>query len=203
LACNDFRARHAIEACAIAGVKVPEEVAVLGVDNDEIVCGLATPQISSIELNTQKSGYEAAQLLEKLIDKKQVISEDTIIVQPIEIVTRQSSNILAVSDVEMVEIMRYIRSNSDRAIAVGEVVEKMAMSRRTIEQRFKKAFGRTIHQEIRRARVEHVERMLLNTNRPIAEISFDLGYPSPKHLTRYFKQEKSLTPREYRRKYSK
>ena len=202
MACNDDRARHAIEACRTVGIRVPDEVAVLGADNDEVLCGLANPQISSIAINVERAGYEAADLLERLI-AGEPMAEQEVIAHPTTVVCRQSTDVYALEDKNMARVLRYIREHSRQLIQVGEICEAVAMSRRALELRFRKVFGHSVYDEIRKVRVEQVARMLAETNLPVSDIAKQLGYPSGKHISRYFRKEKGLTPAEYRLKYGR
>jgi len=200
MACNDDRGRHVSEACKIAGLAVPEQVAIVGVDNDELVCELSDPPLSSVALNVQKGGYEAAELMDKLMNGEKP-KKQTIIIEPTHIVTRQSTDILAIEDHEVAEAVRFIRQHSKEPIRVDDVVDAVALSRRILEKRFRKILGRSVLCEIRRVRVGQIVRMLVSTNLPISYIASSLGYPSVDHFARYFRKERAMTPLAYRKKF--
>ncbi len=198
MAGNDVCGRHVIEACRIAGLLVPDEVAVIGVDNDELICDLTDPPMSSIALNTEKAGYEAAELLDRLIAGEKTADRD-ILVRATHIATRQSTDILAVKDRTVAEAIRFIRQHAKEAIQVGDVVDHVAMSRRNLEQRFRKVVDRSMHNEIKRVRTQQIIRMLCETDLSVSEIALSLGHPSDKHIARYFKQQTGMSLKEYRR----
>jgi len=200
MTCDDEHGRHAIEACKIAGLHVPEQVAIIGVDNDELVCALSDPPLSSIAPNTERAGYEAAELLDKLMAGEKMTNQN-IIVHTTHIVTRQSTDILAIEDREVAEAVRFIRQHSKNAIGVCNVVYAVALSRRVLEKRFRKVLGRSVLDEIKRVRAAQVTQMLVGTNLPISQIASALGYPSVKHIARSFRQEKGISPLAYRKQY--
>lgn len=202
MAGNDDRARQVMETCKIAGLHVPEEVAVIGVDNDELVCDLSDPPLSSIALNFERSGYEAAQLLDKLMAGEKMANQ-RIVVRPIHIVTRRSTDILAIEDNDIAEAVRFIRQHARESIQVSDVVEVVALSRRSLYKRFRRALGRSPNEEIRRVRVEQITRMLIETNLSVSQIALALGYPGVAHIARYFRREKGLSLLEYRRQYGR
>ncbi len=199
-ACIDERSRHVSEACKRAGLKVPDEVAILGVDNDPYVCDLSDPPLSSVSLNAVKGGYEAAELLMNLINGKKPRKTE-IVVQTMGVKTRRSTDTLAIDDPEVLQAIRYIRLNANQPIQVEDVASKVALSRRTLEKRFLLLMGKTIHDEIKQARVEKISQMLLRTNIPIHQIAHNLGFNSANNLARYYKQNKGMTCRAFRDKY--
>jgi len=196
---NDNCGRFSIEACKIMGLRVPDDVAVIGTDNDEFVNGLAWPPLSSIALGTEKAGYQAAELLDKLMSGKEKSSEQQIFVEPTHIVTRQSTDIIAISDIETSKAIQYIREHSREAIQVADVAESVALSRRALEKRFNKYLGRSIHHEIKRVRIEEIKRMLMDTALPVSRIAIMLGFPDANKISRYFREEMGLTPLAYRK----
>ncbi len=200
MACNDDRGRELTEACKMAGLEVPGEVAIIGVDNDELVCELSDPPLSSVALNVEKGGYEAAELLDKLMAGKKVANED-IIVEPMHVVTRQSTDILAVEDQDVAEAMRFIRQHSKRIIQVGDIVDSVGLSRRVLQQRFRRTLGRSVYDEIKRCRIEQIALMLSETDLSITQVASAFGYPGIEKLSRYFQREEGMTPLAYRRQY--
>jgi LacI family transcriptional regulator len=197
--CNDDRALQVVEACELAGVHVPEDVAVLGVDNDALVCDLAEPPISSIAMGTEAAGYEAAEVLDQMMKGKKATGKK-IIVYPTHITIRVSTDIAAVSDTEVATAIRFIRKNTDRAIQVRDVINATAVSRRVLENRFRTALRRSIHQEIRRMRVDRIIQLLIGTNMSIKEIALRCGFDGVEHIARYFRKVTGFSLREYRRK---
>jgi LacI family transcriptional regulator len=200
MACNDDRALDICDACRTSGLHVPYEVAILGVDNDDLACELANPPLSSIAVNNERAGYEAAELLDQLMSGKNDV-EKQITAIPTHIVTRQTTDIFAVADKEVVNALRFVQQHSTEDIHVDDVVEAVPLSRRVLESRFRKTVGRSILSEIRRARVEQVVQMLVETNLPISEIANRLSYSGIEHIARYFRREKGMSLIEYRRRF--
>lgn len=196
-ACNDDRAISVLESCKIAGLRVPEEVAVLGVDNDELMCNLSSPSLSSIELDFERAGFDAAQHLDELIENK---TEYKIInVPPREIIERRSTDILAINDKDVAAALIYIRNNYYKPIQVLNVVEAACLSKRELEKRFRKFLKRTIKSEIERLRVELIKKKLLNSNKPIYQIANELEFTDSEHFSRYFKNLTGMSPLDFKR----
>lgn len=200
MACNDDRGQYVIEACKIAGLHVPEELAIIGVDNDELVCDLTDPPLSSISLNCEMAGYEAAELMEKLMAGEKMAGK-LITVKPTHVVTRQSSDILAIEDHIVAEAVRFIRQNVKRSPQVNEVAEAVALSRRALEKRFRAILNRSVYEEIRRIRINLLTEILTQTDMSITEIAAEMGFPGPEHIARYFRKVKGVSLIDYRKKY--
>lgn len=199
MACNDDRGQHVIEACKMVNIKIPEEVSVLGVDNDVLVCDLCEPPLSSIAMNTEKAGYDAAELLDSLMRGKAMTGQK-IIVAPTHIATRRSTDILSIQDPDVAEALRFIRNNCRAQITVDDVVDALPVSRRVLEKRFRKLLNRSVLEEIRKARTDAAARMLVETEMSISQIAEKLGYTETAHLSRYFHKEKGLSPIAFRKR---
>ncbi|MBN1844327.1 MAG: DNA-binding transcriptional regulator [Sedimentisphaerales bacterium] len=200
MCCNDDRALQLNEACKRARLYVPDEVAVLGVDNDILVCDLADPSLSSIALNTEAAGYEAAMLLDHLM-KGGAMTGQEIPVRPVHIVTRMSTDILAVTDPDVISALHFIRLHPNRLIRVNDVVRSTNVSRRVLEMRFKASLRRSVQQEIRRVRVNHIVQYLVGTDLSITEIAVQCGFGGVEHIARYFRKEMGMSLQEYRKQY--
>jgi LacI family transcriptional regulator len=200
--CNDEYGRHIIEACKIAGVYIPEEVSVIGVDDDEIICNLCSPSLSSVLINTEVAGYNAAKLLDKLMDGENMVGQ-TIIAEPTEIVTRSSSDIFSIDDPEISRVIQFIRNNSNRPLDVVEIAEYACKSRRALYNSFMKAVGMSISEYVRSSRIKQIATLLLKTNLTLDQIAKQLGYSGPEKISRIFQKEKGTTPSEYRKKLGK
>lgn len=198
MACNDDRGHHVIEACKLYDIKIPEEVAVLGVDNDILACDLCEPPLSSVALNVEKAGYQAAELLDRLMNGE-TMHHQRILVKPTHVVTRRSTDILSIKDADVSEALRFIRDNCFRPISVEDVVDAIPVSRRVLEKRFRKILNRSVLQEIRRARTDAASRMLIETEMSISQIADKLGYAETAHLSRYFHKEKGMSPIAFRK----
>lgn len=202
MACNDDRGQQIAEACKMVGLRVPEDVAIIGVDNDLLVCELTEPPLSSVALDTETAGYEAAELLDKLMQGGKVMGE-TIVVRPRRVVMRQSTDLLAIGDKDVLAAVRYIRENSDKIIQVSDVVEHVGISRSRLYQKFQQLLGHSMLSEIRRARVERITKRLIETDESVKEIAHELGYSTTDHISRYFRREKGMSPIAYRKSYSR
>ncbi|MCX6900496.1 MAG: DNA-binding transcriptional regulator [Verrucomicrobia bacterium] len=200
MACNDDRGQHVIEACKVAGLRVPDEVAVIGADNDELVCELSDPPMSSVAINFERAGYDSAELLAKLMAGRRSVSK-AIVVRPTHVIARQSTNILAIEDAHVAKSLRFIRLHGREAIQVNDVVAASGLSRRVLEKRFRKLLGRSVLSEIRRVRVAQICRLLAETNLSVSQIADSLGYTSIEHIARYFRSEMKLSPLAYRRQH--
>src|SRR5262249_46676972 len=155
-ACNDDRGRQVLEACRYAGLRVPEEIAVLGVDNDAVFCELADPPLSSIALNAETAGYRAAELLDGMM-RGRITQPRKVAVEAICVVTRRSTDIVAVDDCDVAAALQFIRREKGRGLNVDDVASEVAVSRRHLERRFRDIVGRTILDEIQLARIEHAK----------------------------------------------
>lgn len=197
MACNDDRGRQVLEACKLANLKVPEDVAVLGVDNDELVCEMSDPPLSSIALNTETVGFETAEILDKLMHKKKVQTSE-ILVRPTHVVARKSTDIIAVNDQEVIKALKYIYANISSKLSVNDIVKVTVLGRRSLECRFKKYLGRTIMEEVRRKRAELITKYLVETELSISEICRSIDYSDISHISRYFKKIKGVGLKDFR-----
>jgi LacI family transcriptional regulator len=197
MACNDDRGRQVLEACREAGVQVPEEAAVVGVDNDELLCELADPPLSSVALNAEGAGYEAAALLARLMAGRSK-KPQRIMAQALQVVARRSTDFLAMEDREVAQTMRYIHENAGRPLQVRQIVEQVALSRRALEIRFQRAVGRSIHEEILRKRLERTKTLLQESNLTLPEVAEVSGFTTPSYLAQVFRQRIGMTPARYR-----
>lgn len=202
MACDDDKAQHITEACNQAGINIPEEVAVLGVDNDEMTCSLSDPPISSINLDTEKGGYEAAYLMDQMIHKKIRMPYD-IFVKPTHIVTRQSTDIISANDQDIVKSLKYIHQHIDDKINVAQVLKEVPLCRRSFEKRFKETTGSSVYKYIYHLKIQKFAERLLETDNSIFEISLELGFTMSNNIARQFKQIKGCTPTEYRNRHIK
>jgi len=198
MTCNDDRGQHILEVCKLIGLKVPEDVSVIGVDNDPMICEIGDPPLTSVALNVESAGYETAKLLDELINGKKMQGQQ-ILVTPTHVVQRQSTDILAVNDSDVAAAIRFIRENAKNKILVKDVVKITRLGRRALEQRFKKNIHRSIYNEIRQVRVELISNMLIETDLPISQISSLFNFTDVEHISRYFKKEKGIGLREFRK----
>lgn len=200
MACDDNQGHHITEAARHAGIRIPDELAVLGVDNDEMICDLSDPPLSSIELDSEKSGYEAARLMEQMIEEG-VCYADDIVVNATQVVTRHSTDIFASKDKYIVSALKYIHGNLDKNLKVDQVLKEVPLSRRSLEKRFIMTTGYPVYEYIYNQRIEKFTQKLLETDMTIFEIALDLGLSDSKNIARQFKQIKGVTPMEYRKQH--
>ncbi|HUQ68526.1 MAG TPA: DNA-binding transcriptional regulator [Planctomycetaceae bacterium] len=201
MACYDFKAQQLLEACRSEGIAVPEEIAVLGVDNDELVCDLCEPRLSSITLNPFRTGYTAAQLLDRMMIDQPPDAEAHLI-PPIGVETRQSSSIFAVEDKLVATALQFIRQHARDGITVEDVAHAAGMSRRAIDSRFVALLGRTPHAEIVRQRIDRVKQLLLETDLPLSVIADRAGFSYVEYMSVAFKRAVGTSPGEFRRNHA-
>jgi LacI family transcriptional regulator len=199
MACNDDKARLLAEICRLHRIRVPDDIAILGVDNDEQVCRSANPPLSSIALATERAGYEAAALLERLMARR-TPPATAITVHPTHAIQRQSTDVLAIEDPAMVRALRFVRLNNNRNLQVADVASAAGLSRRALQDRFKQTLGCTPMDEIHRCRVDHIACLLAETNMTVGEIAAASGFELDAHVARFFSRQTGMTPLAYRRK---
>lgn len=198
-ACYDNRGQQVLESCRRRSFRVPEDVAVLGVDNDEVLCNLSPPPLSSVALNPRRVGWEAAALLDRMMRGERIPPESHLI-PPVAVVTRQSSDILAVADPKIADALRFIRENACGGIRVSDVLRRCPMARRVLETRFRKLLGRTPREEILRVQLGHVKELLVRTEMPVWQIAERTGF-EPEYLSFVFKRQTGVAPSEYRQRF--
>lgn len=198
MACNDDRAQQILEAGKVAGTKIPDEIAVLGVDNDDMICELANPPLSSIALNFEEAGYEAAAQLDRQMRTGRFSAEE-ICVRPRYIHARLSTDVLAVDDPIVVEALHFIRAHAGEVLSVDDVVRMTSTSRRLLERHFRRALGVSVYAEIQRVHIERACRMLVETRWPLADVAKRCGFSSPVHFSVAFKRQMGLTPDQHRK----
>ncbi|MCA9081057.1 MAG: XylR family transcriptional regulator [Planctomycetaceae bacterium] len=198
LACYDIMAQRLLDACRDINIEVPDEVAVLGIDNDQLLCDLSTPPLSSIQLDAHRTGYEAAALLDRMMGGHRTEAVPYLI-PPLGVATRKSTDILAIDDPDIVAAWRFVRENACRGINVQDILRQVPLSRRALETRFQKVVGRTPHQEIMRIKIKRVEELLLGTDMTLTEIAATAGFAHVEYLSVAFKKATGMTPREFRR----
>jgi len=199
MACDDDRGRQVLEACRATGLQVPEDAAVVGVDNDELLCELSDPPLSSVALNVERAGYEAAALLDGLM-RGRIREPQRILVEPTYVVARRSTDVLAVDDRQVAKALRFIQDNAARPIGVMDVVDHVGVSRRALELRFQRILGRSMNREIQQARLERAKRLLTETDLSVAQVAPAAGFDSANYLSRLFHRALGMSPSAYRRR---
>lgn len=199
MACNDERGLQVLDACRRCGAAVPDEVAVIGVDNDEHLCELSIPPLTSVDVNAEQIGYEAAALLDRMMSGRKAPTKPQNLA-PRGIVTRRSTDIIASEDEEVNRAIRYIRERVCDGLQVVDVLAHMGMSRASLQQRMKKVLGRTVHEEIERVRLARVKELLLTPGVTIKQVCKESGFRSVQYMTRVFRDAVGETPARYRRR---
>ena len=198
LASTDSRAFQILAVCRKLDIDVPNSVALLGVDNDDVFCELANPPLSSIALSTQRIGYEAARMLERLMAGEKP-AQRQLLVPPAGVVLRRSSDLPAILDPDVAAAVRYISLHVQDDLQVADVLREVPVSRRSLEQRFLQALGRTPAAEIRRAQVAVAKQLLAETDESMPRVALAAGFSSAKQLGASFHHETGITPTVYRR----
>jgi len=201
MACYDFKGQQLLDICRELDIAVPEQVAVVGVDNDARLCKLCTPPLSSVIPDTHRTGYEAAKLLDRMMHGETIVDGETLI-PPIGIAERQSSDVYAIDDEDIVAALRYIRQHACEGITVANLLRVVPLSRRVLEYRFQKLVRRTPHEEIIRIRMERARRLLRETDLSLGEIAKRTGFAQSDYLSVAFKKAMGVSPREYRKESS-
>ena len=199
-AAHDMRARQVLDACLSADIRVPYEAAVLGVDNDPLICETCIPSLSSIRLDVERAGYMAAELLDKrmfaLAGKKR--AKEVLTYPPLEVVSRLSTQTIHVNDKLVIEALEYIRINAGLNIRVSDVAEHVKVTPRWLEKRFDNALGISVIDEIKRLRMETVLRLITETQQPFDQIARKCGFSSVNHLRKIFREEHGQSMSDYR-----
>ena len=197
MACDDNQGNNLIEACHSAGVKIPSEVSVMGVDNDELLCNLGSTTMSSISVDIEEGGWKTAELIERMVSFPGAPVED-VVLNPVKIVGRMSTAAFATDDDQIQKAVQFIHRNYQKKISVKDVTAEVALSRRLLERRFKSVTGQTIYQYITDLKIKHFSEMLLNTGDQVINIALSLGENDTKSIARRFKQLYGCTPHEWR-----
>ena len=197
-ATRDGRARQVLETCQLAGLNVPGDIAILGVDNEEILCENTAPTLSSIQPDFEAGGYQAAHLLEQLM-RRTLRKPQTLCYGVKQIVVRESSRLAHAVDHRFLRGLEFIRLNACAGIGVPDIAHHMGVSRRMAELLFRKHVGHSILDEIQQTRLARLKTFLLETALPIGQISEQCGYQTEMHAKRMFKQQAGLTMRQFRK----
>lgn len=204
MACNDVRARHVLEACRTLGLRVPHDVAVLGVDNDEMICELTDPPLSSVDQSARRIGYEAARVLDTLMrdgygDRNgSAAPRERIVVPPIGVIARSSTDTMATNEEAVVRTLTLLRENPWKKRDVAVIAAEVCLSRSTLENRFRAVVGRSIHEEFVGLRLAGIRRLITDTDLPLKVIAAGAGFPSVQYMTTFLHRHTGLTPARLR-----
>jgi LacI family transcriptional regulator len=199
MTCNDSRGLQLLRACAGAGIAVPDQVAVIGAGNDDCICSLCHPPLSSVDLGPESIGYEAAALLERMMSGRRGAARH-VQISPRGIITRLSTDVLATEDQAVSHAVGFIRTHACDDILVSDVLRQVRLSRSALEPRLKRVLGRTIHQEIQHVRLERVKGWLATTDLPTKQIAAQAGFHSVQYLARVFRKSTGQTTAGYRKR---
>ncbi len=200
LASNDVQGAQVSECCRQLKLLVPDQVAIVGVDDDDVLCELSRPSLSSVALPGERIGYEAAKLLDKWLSGSPP-AHKLVVLPPAGVVVRQSSDLLAVPDAEVSEAVRFIQQHAHQEIRVEDVLRHVPIARRSLERRFRKVLQRSISEEIRRVHLDRSKQLLLETELPIASIARMAGFHDGRQLSILFRQATGSTPSAFRRQF--
>jgi LacI family transcriptional regulator len=199
MACNDDCGQRVMEVCKLTGQTVPDLVGVVGTDNDEILCGLTDPPMSSIAINFERAGYDAAHALNGLMSQSYTVPP-RIMAAATRVVARRSTDFVAMEDPHLAGALRFIRDQARRrGVSVDEIAGFAGLSRRMLENRFRKQLGRSVLDEIRRVRTDQIAQLLMETDLTVVQIADLLGFDDIRHIARYFRANKGISPLAYRK----
>lgn len=196
---NDVWGVQLAELCRQLGLHVPQDVALVGVDNDDLLCNLSRPALSSIALPAERIGQEAGALLDALLNGGKR-PRRPLLLAPLGVVTRRSSDALAIDDADVAAAVRFIRDHGHRPLGVADVLAAVPVSRRRLERRFRALLRCGVGEAIRQARLERARELLRSTDMPLAKVALCSGFSSGAQLSVVFRRQMDLTPNEYRRR---
>lgn len=197
--CDDAHAQFVSEICKMEDIKIPDEISLLGVDNDELLCNISDPPISSIELEVEKGGYALGRLLHRQICKE-LEGPFNVVINPVRIELRQSTEKHNIKDPYVLKIVKHIEEHFGNDLTVVSLIDQLPLSRRNIELKFKHALGTSIYQYLLEYRVNRFSNLLLTTDRTMADIAAEVGFSDYDNISRIFKKFKGCSPQEYRQK---
>ena len=202
MACDDNQGANLIEACHGIGIKIPEEVSVIGVDNDETLCSLGSTTLTSIQIDIEEGGRQTAALVERLVADPKAPVED-VVLRPVKIVGRMSTAAFATADQQILKALLFIHKNALKKISVSDVMAEAALSRRLLERRFKSVTGKTLYEYITDQKLKYFAEQLADTDEQVINIALSMGENDTKSISRRFKQLYGCTPVEWREKQRK
>ena len=198
--CDDQYALYISETCKIHDISIPNEISLLGVDNDNLFCNISNPPLSSILLDVEYGGYLAAKTISQLV-KKEITQPEDIIVRAIQIVKRESTEKFTIRDKYILNVVEYIEHNFKKSIPVKSLLKTVPLSRRVLEKKFRENTGTSIYKYIQSLRIDNICYLLLNTDKSIEYIATESGFKSNQNMSKIFMQLKQMTPSGYRKNY--
>ncbi len=202
MACVDERGREVAELALSCGIRIPDGISLMGVDDDELLCDFSPVPLSSIAISAERAGEEAVRRLVAMVQARRPRLKPDIAVEPLYCVERLSTDFINIEDPAVARALRFIRANARGIVGVDDVVRAAGVSRRVLEKRFRSRLGISISREIRRGKITLFTQMLAESSRSVSDIADAVGFPGIEHVSRYFKAETGMTPREYRNRYS-
>ena len=197
MACNDVRARQILKACRDLGLAVPDEIAVIGVDNDAVLAELSDLPVSSVILNTQRIGFESASLLDKIM-RGEIPPKNTILIEPLGVATRRSTDTLSVRDPNLAKALLFIRDHACEPINIDGVAAFAGLSRSVLQRKFRTTFHRTIHEAIIKARLKRASELLVGTDISMIDVAEKSGFKHCEYMAAVFKSHLGKTPSQIR-----
>ncbi len=197
MCCYDICGQQVLDACRELGLAVPDQVAVVGVDNDELLCELCEPSLSSVDLDSDRAGFEAARLLDGMM-RGRAAPREPILIKPLRLVARASTVHPGIADPAVSLALRFIHRHAQQNIRVSQVVAATGLGRRTLEIRFRKRVGRTLHEEIARLRMDHARELLRRLDLTVSQVSRRSGFTHPEYFSNAFRKATGLSPSQYR-----
>ncbi len=199
--CNDVRAREVVDACREADIRVPEDVAVLGMDNDQLDCELSFPPLSSVAMPWERIGYTAAHQLDQVMSGVEVGRYTPI--PPYGITERHSTDIIAISDQDVSSALLFIREHAHLSYGIDDILKVVPVGRRTLEKKFKSILGRTVLEEIRRSHIDRAKDLLAQTDLTVTEVAEQSGFVDVTWFSTSFSHLAGISPLQYRKKFRK
>ncbi len=191
-----------LDACSRASIRVPEDVAIVGVENEEIIATMSTPPLSSVRLAGEQIGYEAARILDRMMRGLKKPPAQPTLFAPLCIETRQSSDIVAIDDEYLAQAIRLIRQRASDGLTVNEILKVVPVSRSTLERSCRRLLGRSPNEEIVRVRIDHVRNLLRGSDLSLDQIAARTGFATSQYMLEVFRKTTGVTPGNYRRSLS-
>ena len=198
LASCDILACHLSNVVREAELRIPDDVAILGVNDDQAICNLCDPPLSSIAFNFKKAGFDAAQLMDDLVSGRQTLQGQWIHILPAYVKSRGSTDIFAIEDPDVITALTYIRNNSQKALQVDDVARHVCVSKRSLQMKFQKALGRSVHDQIVHAHFDIAKALLIDTNLSIDEVAVQSGFHYTTNMRRVFMDLAGMLPHTFR-----
>ena len=201
MACNDLRALQVVSACHKAGFLVPNEIAILGANNDYLRCAFGKPPLSSVATDRQLAGYRAAELLDRMMVAGRSTGDEDIRIDPISVVVRHSTDVLAIEDRVTCAAVHHIRQFACKGITADDVAKHVGVSRHVLERKFRHLRGRSTHAEIRQVQIARIKQLLIETDMPLKNIADLVGITHTEYVNVMFSRYVGVTPGMFRREH--